>query len=204
MRCGSVATEVPITEMSDEQLATYKNEFVRPFNLQKPPLYRFEVVKTPTTVHLLIDIHHLVFDGGSADIFIRQINAALEGTSPEEETYTYMDFVSDQQAAEDSDTFRASQAFFAEKLQTCEGASEIPADLPKTERQGMIGEVVCKADFEKATAFCRQQQITPAHLFLAATAYVVSRHTNNREVYLCTVSSGRYPKSSVEAIYISV
>ena len=39
--------------------------------------------------------------------------------------------------------------------------------------------------------FCRQQEITPAHLFLAATAYVVSRYTNNRDVYLCTVSSGR-------------
>ena len=188
---GSVAVEVPVTEMSDERLATYKNEFVRPFNLQKPPLYRFEVVKTPSTVHLLIDVHHLVFDGGSADLLIRQINAALEGKAPEKESYTYLDFVSDQQAAEDTDAFRASQAFFAEKLQTCEGASEIPADLPKTERQGMIGEVVCKPDFEKATAFCREQQITPAHLFLAATAYVVSRHTNNREVYLCTVSSGR-------------
>ena len=51
--------------------------------------------------------------------------------------------------------------------------------------------MVCKPDFERATAFCRQQEITPAHLFLAATAYVVSRYTNNREVYLCTVSSGR-------------
>ena len=188
---GSVAVEVPVTEMSDERLATYKNEFVRPFNLQKPPLYRFEVVKTPSTVHLLIDVHHLVFDGGSADILIRQINAAIEGNTPEKEGYTYLEFVNDQQAAEDTDAFRESQSFFAEKLQTCEGASEIPADLPKTERQGMIGEVVCKPDFEKATAFCREQKITPAHLFLAATAYVVSRHTNNREVYLCTVSSGR-------------
>ncbi len=188
---GSVAVEVPITEMDDEQLATYKNEFVRPFNLQKAPLCRFEVVKTPSAVHLLLDVHHLIFDGGSADLLIRQICSALEGKALEKETYTYLDFANDQQAAEDSDAFRASQTFFAEKLQTCEGASEIPADQPKTDRQGMIGEVVCKPDYDKATAFCRQQEITPAHLFLAATAYVVSRHTNNREVYLCTVSSGR-------------
>ena len=188
---GSVDVEVPITEMDDEQLATYKNEFVRPFNLQKAPLCRFEVVKTPSAVHLLLDVHHLIFDGGSADLLIRQICSALEGKALEKETYTYLDFANDQQAAEDSDAFRASQTFFAEKLQTCEGASEIPADLPKTDRQGMIGEVVCKPDYDKATAFCRQQEITPAHLFLAATAYVVSRHTNNREVYLCTVSSGR-------------
>ena len=187
----SVPVEVPVTEMTDEQLATYKTDFVRPFNLQKAPLYRFEVVKTATTVHLLMDIHHLLFDGGSADLLIRQINSVLDGSPAEKESYTYLDFVADQQKAEDGDAFRASQQFFAEKLQTCEGASEIPTDLPKTDRQGFIGEAVCPFDSAKADAFCRQHDITPAHLFLAATAYVVSRYVNNRQVYLCTVSSGR-------------
>ena len=187
----SLPVEVPITEMSDEALTSYKNEFVRPFNLQKPPLYRFEVVKTESGVHLLMDVHHLVFDGGSADLLIRQIGSALEGTSVEKETYTYLDFVNDQQKAEESDTFKAAQQFFTEKLQTCEGASEIPADLPKTDQQGFIGEAVCPTDYDKAAAFCRQQEITPAHLFLAATSYVISRYTNNREVYLSTISSGR-------------
>ncbi len=187
-----------ITEMSDEQLQDYKNEFVRPFNLQKAPLYRFEVVKTEHSVHLLMDIHHLVFDGGSADLLIRQICALLEGQSIEQETYTYLDFVADQKAAEDTEAFRSAKQFFAERLQTCEGASEIPSDLPKSaadgndsELQGFIGEAVCKPDFDKVAAFCRQQDITPAHLFLAATAYVVARYTNNRDVFLCTVSSGR-------------
>ena len=187
----SVPVEVPINEMSDEQLSVYKREFVRPFNLQKAPLYRCEVVKTPTGVKLLLDVHHLVFDGGSADLLIRQLNAALEGKEVENESYTYLDFVTDQQQAEQSESFKESQRFFAEKLQACEGASEIPGDLPKSEEQGYIGEAVCPADFEKVTAFCRQHEITPAHLFLAATSYVVSRYTNNRDVYLCTVSSGR-------------
>ena len=187
----TIVPTITISEMTDEALATYKNEFVQPFNLQRPPLYRFEVIKTESGVHLLLDVHHLVFDGGSADLFIRQISAVLEGSAIEKENYTYLDFVNDQQQAEESDAFRASQQFFAEKLQTCEGASEIPADLPKTDQQGWIGEAVCPADYDKATAFCRQQEITPAHLFLAATSYVISRYTNNREVYLCTVSSGR-------------
>ena len=187
----SLPVEVPITEMSDEALAAYKNEFVRPFNLQKAPLYRFEVVKTESGVHLLMDVHHLVFDGGSADLLIRQIGSALEGAAVEKENYSYLDFVSDQQKAEDSDTFKSAQQFFAEKLQTCEGASEIPADLPKTDQQGFIGEAVCPTDYDKAAAFCRQQEITPAHLFLAATSYVISRYTNNREVYLSTISNGR-------------
>ena len=189
---GSVPIEIPVTEMTDDELANYKNEFVQPFNLQKAPLYRFEIVKTESGVHLLMDVHHLVFDGGSADLFIRQLCSVLDGSNVEKENYTYLDFVTDQQHAEDSETFAQARQFFAEKLQTCEGASEIPADLGHTEDAlGFIGEAVCPADFDKATAFCREHEVTPAHLFLAATAYVVSRYTNNREVYLSTVSSGR-------------
>ena len=183
--------EVALKEMTDEQLTTYKRDFVRPFNLKKSPLCRFEVVKTESGVHLLMDTHHLVFDGGSADLLIRQINEYIDKQTVTKETYTYFDFVNDQQIAEDSDTFKASQKFFAEMLQTCEGASEIPADLPKNDRQGWIGEAVCPVNHEPVTAFCRKMEITPAHLFLAATSYVVSRYTNNRDVYLCTVSSGR-------------
>ncbi|MBR1935944.1 MAG: amino acid adenylation domain-containing protein [Muribaculaceae bacterium] len=182
---------VPQSVMGDDDLATYKNEFVRPFNLQKAPLYRFEVVTTPSGVHLLMDVHHLLFDGGSADLFIRQLCAALEGKSVEVEAYNYLDFAADQQQAEQGDDFKAAERFFAERLATCEGASELPVDLPKTDAQGFIGEVVVPVDHSRANDFCRSVEITPAHLFLGATAYVVSRYTNNREVYLCTVSSGR-------------
>ncbi|MBQ9466139.1 MAG: amino acid adenylation domain-containing protein [Muribaculaceae bacterium] len=186
-----VAIAVPVTEMSDEQLADYKNEFVKPFNLRKAPLCRMEVVKTPAGAHLLLDVHHLAFDGGSADLLIRQINEVLEGKKPQAEQYTYLDFVADQQRAADGEEFAAARRFFAERLATCEGASEIPADLPKSDRQGLIGEAVVPVDHKSIGNFCRKQGITPAHLFLAATAYVTSRHTNNRDVYLCTVSGGR-------------
>ncbi len=186
-----VPVVVPVSEMSEEQLEDYKHTFPQPFNLQKAPLYRFEIVRTPEAICLLLDVHHLIFDGTSADIFIRQICGALEGKTVENEKYTYFDFATRQQKAQEEEQFKQAEQFFDQQLQTCEGASEIPADLPKTDQQGFIGEAVALPDYDKATLFCRQQGITPAHLFLAATAYVVSRYTNNREVYLCTISSGR-------------
>ena len=188
---GPLSVEVPITEMSEDDLKSYKNEFVRPFNLQKDVLCRFEVVVTPQGVNLLMDVHHLVFDGASADLLIRQISAVLEGANVEAEQYTYLDFVADQQVAEASPQFVASKQFFDQMLAGCEGASEIAPDLPATGEQGFIGEAVCPLDHELIAASCRQLQVTPAHLLLAATAYVVTRHTNAREAYLCTVSSGR-------------
>ena len=187
----SPSVEVAVKTMDEEQLATYKQEFVKPFNIQKAPLYRFEVVEAPSGVHLLMDVHHLVFDGGSADLFIRQISDVLEQKPVSAETYTYLDFVHDQIENEQTEGFRNAEKFFAEKLKNCENSSEIPADLPKSDKQGFIGEASCGVDHEAIAQFCRKHEITPAHLFYAATAYVVSRYTNNRDVYLCTISSGR-------------
>jgi len=188
---SDIPVEVQVKNMDENELETYKQEFVKPFNLQKAPLYRFEVVQTPSALHLLMDVHHLIFDGSSADMFIQQISDVLEQKSVAPETYTYLNFVQDQIAAQQTEVFKNSEKFFAEKLQNCENSSEIPAELPKSDQQGYIGEACAPADHQKISQFCREHNITPAHLFYAATAYVVSRYTNNRDVYLCTVSSGR-------------
>ena len=82
----SVTPEVTMSEMTEDQLAEYKNEFVQPFNLGRAPLYRFETVKTDSGLHLLMDVHHLVFDGGSMDLFIHQLCSLLDGDAIEKET----------------------------------------------------------------------------------------------------------------------
>ncbi|MBO7609627.1 MAG: amino acid adenylation domain-containing protein [Muribaculaceae bacterium] len=187
---GCPSLEVPVTTIPASQLDEYKQDFVKPFNLQKAPLCRFEVVQASDKVCLLIDVHHLLFDGGSADLFIKQLCAVLEGDSIETETYNYLNFAADQKDAEQGDEFKAAQQFFASKLEHCEGASEIAADLNSSE-QGFIGEVVVPVNHDQATQFCRNNEITPAHLFYAAVSYVVSRYTNSRDVCLFTVSSGR-------------
>ena len=189
---GAPAPVIPVTHMTDDELAAYKHKFVQPFNLQKAPLYRFEIVVTPQSgTHLLMDVHHLLFDGGSADLLIRQISTVLEGNTPDTESYSYLDFAAQQLSDEQTPEFSAARDFFAEKLAACEGASEIAADLRGDGAQGFIGEAVCPIEHDAVATFCRQHGITPAHLFYAATGYVVARHTNNRDVYLCTVSSGR-------------
>ena len=65
--------------MSEAELEAYKQEFVRPFNLSKGPLYRMEIVETEACVYLLMDVHHLVADGASVDIMLRQLCSAMEG-----------------------------------------------------------------------------------------------------------------------------
>ena len=63
--------EIPIHTIDEKDFAEFKNNFVRPFKLDAEPLYRFAIVKTPARVSLFVDIHHLIFDGASMNLFWR-------------------------------------------------------------------------------------------------------------------------------------
>ena len=182
---------VPVLEMSEEQLETHQQDFVKPFNLTQGPLYRVEIVKTPQRVCLFTDFHHLVADGGSYDLFFRQLCSALAGEPIEPETLSYADYVIAEKEASKGEEYAAAKAFFDQRLDGCDGATEIIADLSAPQEGGTIGHASAPIDMPRIEAFCRELQVTPAHLTLAATLYTLSRFTNSERLCITTISSGR-------------
>ena len=168
----------------------FKGEFVRPFDLDKGPLARITVARTPGGVYLLTDFHHLVFDGQSYDIFMRQLTAALEGTAPETEKYPYSRYAKDQLEAAESEAFREDQAFFARQMEGFEGATSVIPDLESAEGHGKEAYVYKKVNASVAGR-CQQLGITPASYFLAAAYLTLSAFSGSRKVFMCTVSNGR-------------
>ena len=183
--------EVAQSQRSEAEMEQYKREFVKPYNLRQGPLYRMEIVTTEQWVYLLHDVHHLVFDGGSFDLFMNQLCDLMEGKEIEGEAYTYADFVAAEKAAESSPEHTAAKEFFQERLGNVEGVTEIPSDLTNPKEQGVIETVIGRFDFEGVERFCRQHNLSPAHLTLAATFYALSRFTNNEQLCITTLSSGR-------------
>lgn len=183
--------KVPVSELTEEELEEYKRAFVKPFHLSSGPLYRAEVVSTPEGSCLLVDFHHLVFDGTSLDVFMRQVKEALRGHAPEQESYPYSRYVTDEKAFEKSESFEENREYFGRLLADLENVSEIPADLKGKESEGKLRSVASPLDFEKVEKYARQQGITPAGVMLAATFYTVARYVNDNNVYLSTISSGR-------------
>ena len=71
--------EIAQSERSEAEMEQYKREFVKPYNLRQGPLYRMEIVTTEQWVYLLHDVHHLVFDGGSFDLFMNPLCDLMDG-----------------------------------------------------------------------------------------------------------------------------
>ena len=185
------AIDIPLTEMSEKELSNYKLEFVRPFNLNKGPLYRLEIVKTTQKIYLLTDFHHLVFDGGSYDIFLHQLCDLMNGGELEPEDMSYAAFVVAEKEAEKGADYAAARDYFQSRLGAVEGPTEIPSDLTNPHDQGVIGVASSAIDMDAVSDFCRKHQVTPAHLTLAAVFYALSRFSNNERLCITTISGGR-------------
>ncbi len=184
------AVVIPIKQMSEEDLALYKQDFVKPFDLSTGPLYRFEIVTTKQQTYLLMDVHHLIFDGGSVDIFLQQLCSIMNGETIEEEEQSYATYVADEKAAEGGEDYLAAKDFFKERLAAVETATEVRPDLPNPVK-GTIGKAISALDLKAIDTFCRNHNITPAHLILSAIYYSLSRFANSEQVCITTVSSGR-------------
>ena len=182
--------EIPVKQMAMEELTQYKQDFVKPFDLSTGPLYRFEIVTTEQQTCLLMDVHHLVFDGGSVDIFLQQLCSVLNGFPVEDEAQTYAAYVADEKAAEGGDAYTAAKDFFKERLAAIEAATEVRPDLPNPTK-GTISKAISTLDIKAIDTFCRNHNITPAHLVLSAIYYSLSRFANSEQVCITTVSSGR-------------
>ena len=176
--------DIPVLELSAEEYAAHKKEFVRPFDLAAGPVVRFEIVRSDALV-LLMDMHHLVSDGASVDLFMEQLCRALDGEEPEKESYSYYDY-----AAEEAITPEA-EAFFASQLTALEEGTQLIPDvygegLPHREKH-----VSVPTDIASVSRFARGLGVTPASVYLAAAFLTYGRYVCEDTVAIATVSSGR-------------
>ena len=179
------------SKLDEAEIKKYMVEFVKPFNLRQGPLYRMEIVTTEEYVYLLADVHHLIFDGASFNLFLDQLCDLMNGKKIESENFTYADFVAAQKEAENSEEYAEARDFFQERLGKIEGVTEVPADLTNPLEQGVVETLYRPLNFDKIDSFCRQHNISPAHHILAATFYALSRFTNNEQLCITTISNGR-------------
>ncbi len=187
----SAEPDIPVKELTENRLEAYKKEFVKPYNLMKSPLFRICVVETEKAVYLLCDFHHIIFDGASVSLFFDQLKTLYEGGEIKPESYTYFDYVEDEIKAENGEKYKEAESFFDSMMENFESASEITADLRGQAEEGRLASQAVSFDMEKVEKFCRENEVTPAHLFLAGTFYAVSRFVNSRNVYISTISNGR-------------
>ena len=182
--------KVESRELKETELEAYRAEFVRPFNLSKDLLCRFSIVRTEAALYLYCDVHHLVCDGASYDVFFNELCALLDGGTIDREMCSYAQFVADEQAAVTGEEYAAAKEFFHSQLAEVEGVTELAADLTNP-KDGEIGQVYAPIDLPAAEHLAQTAEVTPAGVTLAAVFYTLARFANTDELCITTISNGR-------------
>ena len=183
--------EVEVYTMTEEEALAFRQGFVRPFNLAKERLFRYAIVKTEKDLFLYCDIHHLVCDGYSYDLFIHELCNLLDGKEIEPEMCSYAQFVTEQKAAEQGEAFAASAAFFQERLADVESVTELAPDLTNPLPQGENGRVFEPLVWEDAERLAKAQGVNPSAVLLSAVFYALARFSGSDDVCITTISNGR-------------
>ncbi|MBO4915626.1 MAG: amino acid adenylation domain-containing protein, partial [Oscillospiraceae bacterium] len=176
--------EIPVTEAGAAELEARKKAFVRPFDLAAGPMLRFEIVRSDALT-LLVDMHHLISDGASVDLFFEQLAEALDGNELERETYDYYDYVAEESLSP------AAEEFFAGQLAAMEDATQLipdvfEEDLPHTEKSVSI-----PTELASVKTFAQRSGVTPAAVYLAAVLLTCGRYVCEDTAAIATISNGR-------------
>ena len=174
-------TDTPVDEKS----------FVKAFNLEKGPLFRFKIFKNTT---LLADFHHIIMDGTSLNILFDEIARIYDGRDYSTEEIDGYEYSLNESKITDSNLYKEAELFFFDKIKDFDEATLISPDLNGQKEDGVSVEKCSYIDKEDINSFCNKEGINPNNLFLAVTTFVLSKFAYNKNLLIATLSNGRYTK----------
>lgn len=170
-------------------------EFIKPFDLTNPPLFRIKLIQIENSHHiLLIDIHHLINDGFSQALILTKIFNYYFNTNgnSSENKIDFLDF--SQYSKTNIEEKNIALNKWKSTISKIE-KSYLPFDFP--EKQFIdIGDSykvkMSNNNYEKVTKFCQNNSVTLYTLTLAAYFILVYKVTRKKSVTLGGFFSGRY------------
>ncbi|MFS4449744.1 condensation domain-containing protein, partial [Maribacter sp. 2307UL18-2] len=107
-------------------------EFVRPFDLGDAPLLRAGLIEVSDMEHfLMVDMHHIVTDGVSQGILIRDFMRFYNNEEPEALPLQYKDYSEWQQGPEQQARLNSQRGFWLGEFSEEASVLELPTDYPR-------------------------------------------------------------------------
>lgn len=171
--------------------AGLKDFLVRPFDVGNPPLLRSALVQTePGTWLWGLTVHHLVADGWTYSLIVRQLSEVLSGQTPVPTEADYGDFV----AYERKHDRRSAVDHWAELLADLPSA-ELPHSHPRPPLRTYAGrqlDATLPAPVtDRLSKLAAQEGTTLFAVLLAVHAAVLAKHTGADRVAVGTPYANR-------------
>ncbi|HEV8580082.1 MAG TPA: amino acid adenylation domain-containing protein [Thermoanaerobaculia bacterium] len=187
-----------------------QDEAERPFDLRQGPLLRASLVRLTDAEHaLLLGMHHIVSDGWSLGVFVREITAlygaAIAGTpSPLPELpIQYADFALWQRQRLQGEILEAQIAYWRERLAGVPVSLDLPTDRPRPASPSYLGtriNVMFGPDLARGLVqLARRHEASPYMVVLSGFQALLGRLSGQQDLAIGSPIANRH-RAEVEPL----
>jgi hypothetical protein len=183
-----------------QQLAS--DEAIRPFDLEHGPLLRVTFIRLDSEEYLgLLTMHHIVSDGWSAAILVRELGALYrcfcDGRESDlaELSVQYLDFAAWQRERIQGEILERQMSYWKERLAGAPPALDLPTDHPRPalrSHNGARQSLSVRKDIAEAVKRLSQQEgATLFMAFLGIFNALLYRYTGQEDIVVGVPIAGR-------------
>lgn len=180
---------IKVEHLTEEEFDQIKQGLVHPFKLLGEYLYRARVFDTGENVYMFLDIHHVVGDGMSLKLLIKNISKAYYGHELKED-YFYT-FLYEHATYPHSDSYNEAKAYYEKAYAGKEWTTYIKPDYQS--RKNTMGIKIFEPgiEAEEFDAFCKKNGLSKNAYFIAVSLLTLSAITRKDDVMTAWTYSGR-------------
>jgi amino acid adenylation domain-containing protein/FkbH-like protein len=187
-------------------------EAQKPFDLERGPLIRCALVKLHATRNeLVVVMHHIISDGWSLGLFLKELNllyaAFSSGKAPiglPELTVQYADYAIWQNRWMQGELLEKEISYWRDSLVGAPTAIELPSDNPDESEPGSkcgLRQVILpRRLMDSMTSLSRREGTTSFMVLTAALAITLQKWTQQSDMIVGTVVAGRNQKEIEDVI----
>jgi amino acid adenylation domain-containing protein len=184
--------------LQNRSLERVMDEFIRPFDLGLAPLLRVSLLEGLDNLqYLMFDIHHIISDGVSMSVLIRDFIALYSRRTLELLGIQYRDFAVWQQDLVESGVMARQESYWLERFADKDSIERLrlPYDYPMPEHQDFAGDLyefhLDQATTEAFLALERPLDVTLFMNLLAAFNVLLHHYSGQEDIIVGTAVAGR-------------
>ncbi|MCP5049844.1 MAG: amino acid adenylation domain-containing protein, partial [bacterium] len=190
-------TQFSIRYYDRSQLESHgADTFIRPFDLSLSPLLRAVLVKFTGDRHaLIVDMHHIICDGVSHEILVKDFMALFNGEQLPHLRIQYKDFAQWQYNENQKRTLKQQEIYWLKEFEGEIPVLNPPCDYPRPVIRSFAGNQVSSRINRLETAMLKElalkEGITLYMLLLTIINIFLSKITNQYDIVVGTPVAGR-------------
>ncbi|MCK5058017.1 MAG: amino acid adenylation domain-containing protein, partial [Candidatus Aminicenantes bacterium] len=172
------------------------NRFARPFDLSQAPLLRVGLIQEDETAYIImVDMHHIISDGTSIGVFIRDFMSVYRGDELPPLRIQYKDFAEWQNSGKDAESMKKQEAYWLAEFSGEIPVLDLPGDFLRPIVQSFAGKQIeftlSGEDTAALKILALEQNATPYMVLLAIFNILLSRLSGQEDIVIGSPIVGR-------------